>query len=202
MSSGHKAKERVYSGVGVAPVIAIGQVYIADAETLKVPNYRLGEEDVPGELERLRQALDKSRRQLKALQRKSSNLPPAAAEEITYILEAYLHMLTGSRLVRGAVEGASLDVLFGEGYLKSGGGVPEQSLVVLGGARFDVRRQVFATTRLLLEFRPAGTFVQDDDLDALVGAMASGQTTLLVNLSGRGDKDLATLMNQSATEVF
>ena len=81
-----------------------------------------------------------------------------------------------TRLVRGAVEGASLDVLFGEGYLKSGGGVPEQSLVVLGGARFDVRRQVFATTRLLLEFRPAGTFVQDDDLDALVGAMASGQT--------------------------
>ena len=104
MSSGRKAKERVYSGVGVAPGIAIGQVYIADAETLKVPNYRLGEEDVPGELERLRQALDKSRRQLKALQRKSSNLPPAAAEEITYILEAYLHMLTGSRLVRGAEE--------------------------------------------------------------------------------------------------
>jgi tryptophan synthase beta chain len=35
-----------------------------------------------------------------------------------------------------------------------------------------------------------------------MAAMASGPTTLLVNLSGRGDKDLATLMNQSATEVF
>ncbi|MGV8853637.1 MAG: methyl-accepting chemotaxis protein [Devosia sp.] len=81
-----------------------------------------------------------------------------------------------TRLVRGAVEGATLDVLFGDGYLNAGGGAPEQTLLMIGGARYDVRRQPFAANRFVLEFRPAGSYVQDDDLDAFVGAMASGQT--------------------------
>ncbi|WDQ99922.1 methyl-accepting chemotaxis protein [Devosia sp. J2-20] len=81
-----------------------------------------------------------------------------------------------TRLVREAVEGASLDALFGEGYLSAGGGAPEQSLVLLADQRFEVRRHPYAAKRFLLEFIPAGTFVQDDDLDAFVGALGSGQT--------------------------
>jgi len=81
-----------------------------------------------------------------------------------------------TRLVRGAVEGASLDALFGAGYLAAGGGTPEKTLAVFAGQRFEVRRHPYAAKRFLLEIVPAGTFVQDDDLDAFVGALSSGQT--------------------------
>jgi methyl-accepting chemotaxis protein len=80
-------------------------------------------------------------------------------------------------LVQSALEGASLDALFGEGYSTAGGGPPEQSMVMLDDRRFEVRRRSIAANRYLLEFVPAGTFIEDDDLDAFAGALASGHTS-------------------------
>jgi methyl-accepting chemotaxis protein len=79
-------------------------------------------------------------------------------------------------LARGTVEGATLDVLFGAGYLAAGGGAPEEAMVMLGGGRFTVRRRSIATGRYLLELVPAGSYIEDDDLDAFAGALAGGQT--------------------------
>ncbi|KFC71820.1 Methyl-accepting chemotaxis protein [Devosia sp. LC5] len=75
-----------------------------------------------------------------------------------------------------AVPGGTLDGLFGSGYLKSGGGAPEQGMVALGTKRFEVMRRPVAAGRFLLELIPAGCYIEDDDLDAYAAAMAAGQT--------------------------
>lgn len=79
-------------------------------------------------------------------------------------------------LAKGAAEGATLDMLFGAGYLAAGGGAPEEGLVMLGQGRFTVRRHSIAAGRYLLELVPAGSYIEDDELDAFVGALAGGQT--------------------------
>jgi methyl-accepting chemotaxis protein len=81
-----------------------------------------------------------------------------------------------SALVNGKIEGATLDLLFGAGYLAAGGGAPEETMVALGNGRFTVRRLPIATGRYLLELVPAGSYIEDDDLDAFAAALASGQT--------------------------
>lgn len=81
-----------------------------------------------------------------------------------------------TRLVTGVGEGASLDILFGPGYLDAGGGAPEETMVMLGSGRFTVARRPLANGRYLLEMLPAGSYIEDDDLDAFAGALASAQT--------------------------
>ena len=79
-------------------------------------------------------------------------------------------------LAKDAVEGATLDAVFGAGYLKSGGGAAEESMVTLNGSRFVVKRQNLALGWYLFEMIPAGLYIEDDDLDAFAGALAGGQT--------------------------
>lgn len=79
-------------------------------------------------------------------------------------------------LVKGAEEGATLDALFGPGYLDAGGGAAEEAMVMLGSRRFTVRRRPIVAGRYLLELVPAGLYIEDDDLDAFAGALVSGQT--------------------------
>lgn len=81
-----------------------------------------------------------------------------------------------TRLSPTTVEGATLDALFGVGYLAAGGGAPEETMVMLGSARYAVRRLTIAANRYLLELVPAGSYIEDDDLDAFAGALAGGQT--------------------------
>jgi methyl-accepting chemotaxis protein len=73
-----------------------------------------------------------------------------------------------------AVEGATLDVVFGEAYRE--GGMAEESLVVMGGVRFAARQRNAGSGRMLVELVPAGHYVTDDDLDAFATALSGGQT--------------------------
>ncbi len=75
-----------------------------------------------------------------------------------------------------AVEGVSVDVLFGDGYYGDGGGVPEESLVRIGGVRYAAQRRAAGAGRFVVELKPAGAFIADDDLDAFAAALAGGQT--------------------------
>ena len=75
-----------------------------------------------------------------------------------------------------AFEGASIDVLFGDGYYGDGGGVPEESLVRIGGVRYAALRRPAGAGRFVVELKPAGAFIADDDLDAFAAALAGGQT--------------------------
>ncbi|MET3927971.1 methyl-accepting chemotaxis protein [Devosia sp. 2618] len=79
-------------------------------------------------------------------------------------------------LAKEAAEGASLDTLFGEGYLQAGGGAPEEAMVMFGNGRFTVKRHTLAVGRYMLELVPAGSYIEDDDLDAFASALAGGQT--------------------------
>jgi methyl-accepting chemotaxis protein len=76
-----------------------------------------------------------------------------------------------------AAEGASIDVLFGAGYMSEGGGMAEESLVRLSGVRYAVHRRQTGAGRAVLELKPAGAYIADDDLDAFASALAGGQTS-------------------------
>jgi phosphotransferase system enzyme I (PtsI) len=94
-------KEIAFDGLGVSPGIAIGPAFVHDIRTIAVREYTLAAGDVEKERDRLRRALEKSLRQLAKLKAKSDGLPPSAAEEMGYLLDAHTQMLSNSRLVRG-----------------------------------------------------------------------------------------------------
>ena len=79
-------------------------------------------------------------------------------------------------MVPQAVEGANLDVMFGAGYLAAGGGAPEESLLMLAGVRYRVLRLPVSSARYVLELQEAGSYIEDDDLDAFASALKTGQT--------------------------
>jgi phosphotransferase system enzyme I (PtsI) len=94
-------KEIALDGLGVSPGIAIGPAFVHDTGAVHVREHTLAPDDVEGERARLRLAQDKAVRQLSKLKSKSAGLPPSAAEEMGYLLDAHAQMLSNSRLVRG-----------------------------------------------------------------------------------------------------
>ncbi|HWA19206.1 MAG TPA: methyl-accepting chemotaxis protein [Devosia sp.] len=74
-----------------------------------------------------------------------------------------------------ATEGAALEQLFGDGVRE--GGMPEESLTMMKGIRFEVRRRNAGAERMMIELTPAGHFIGDDDLDAFATAITGGQTS-------------------------
>ncbi|MBV8335728.1 MAG: phosphoenolpyruvate--protein phosphotransferase, partial [Alphaproteobacteria bacterium] len=95
------ARERRLSGLGVSPGIAIGPAYIVEGGELPVRENHLPEGEIERERGRFAEAVAVSLRQLRQLKNKASELPESAAEEVGYLLDAHLAMLSNSRLVRG-----------------------------------------------------------------------------------------------------
>ncbi len=93
--------EKTLHGLAISPGIAIGPAFVTEDSHIVVPEYRIEPDAVAAELERFRGAVQLSLKQLRKLKGKSSGLPGAAAEEMGYLLDAHLHMLADSRLVRG-----------------------------------------------------------------------------------------------------
>src|SRR5579883_1003398 len=93
--------ERVLNGLAVSAGIAIGPAFVSDDGDISVPEYRIPPDEVEAERERFAAAVALSLKQLRKLKGKSATLPNAAAEEVGYLLDAHLAMLTNSRLVRG-----------------------------------------------------------------------------------------------------
>jgi len=95
--------ERVMTGLGVSPGLALGSAHVSDLAALSVPEYSIAADQVSGELDRFDAAVGLSRHQLLKLKEKSAALHGPAAEEVGYLLDAHLAMLTHSRLLRGVV---------------------------------------------------------------------------------------------------
>ncbi|MCR4378983.1 MAG: phosphoenolpyruvate--protein phosphotransferase [Rhodospirillales bacterium] len=95
-------KEIIITGLGVSPGIAVGRVHVRETGSIAVPEYAIKASEVEDEQQRLADALRISQRQIGRLKAKSGSMPPAAAEEIGFLLDAYEQMLGDSRLVRGA----------------------------------------------------------------------------------------------------
>src|SRR5215469_14928809 len=96
--------ERRLPGLGVSPGIAIGPAYIVEGGELPVRESHLPETEIEHERSRFAEAVAVSVRQLRRLKSKASDLPASAAEEVGYLLDAHLAMLSNSRLVRGVDE--------------------------------------------------------------------------------------------------
>ena len=73
-----------------------------------------------------------------------------------------------------AVEGASIDVVFGPGALA--GGIAEEEMVSLGRSRYAAHRRAAGSGKTVVELEPTGTYITDDDLDAFATALAGGHT--------------------------
>lgn len=97
-----RAPERELKGIAASPGIAIGPLYPIDVAQFGIPEFRIARKQMAKELKRFDDAVDRAKRQVRVLRRKQRGMPPGAAEELGYILDAYMQMLSGSRLVRGA----------------------------------------------------------------------------------------------------
>ena len=91
------------TGLGVSPGLALGNAHVSDLAALSVPEYSVAADQISDELDRFDSAVGLSRHQLLKLKEKSAALHGAAAEEVGYLLDAHLAMLTHSRLLRGVV---------------------------------------------------------------------------------------------------
>jgi phosphoenolpyruvate-protein phosphotransferase (PTS system enzyme I) len=98
------AEECRLSGLGVSPGIAIGPAYLVEGGDLPVHEIHIPESEIEAERARFGEAVEVSLKQLRKLKAKTSGLPESAAEEIGYLLDAHVAMLSNSRLVRGAGE--------------------------------------------------------------------------------------------------
>jgi phosphotransferase system enzyme I (PtsI) len=93
--------ELVFEGLGVSPGIAIGPAHVVEGGSVHVPEYHVEPDQIEAERARFAAAVSKAQKQLIKLKGKSTSLPGTAAEEIGFLLDAHLQMLTGSRVVRG-----------------------------------------------------------------------------------------------------
>ena len=95
------AAEHKLSGLAVSAGIAIGPAHIGEGGDLPVAESHLPESEIEAERGRFAEAVAVSLKQLRKLKAKTAALPESAAEEIGYLLDAHLAMLSNSRLVRG-----------------------------------------------------------------------------------------------------
>jgi phosphotransferase system enzyme I (PtsI) len=96
-----RPKELTVDGLGVSPGIGIGVVHMRESGAISVPEHKIASRRVVAEQKRFKDAVTRARRQIGRLRVKASGMPGGAAEELGYLLDAYDHMLKGSRLVRG-----------------------------------------------------------------------------------------------------
>jgi phosphoenolpyruvate-protein phosphotransferase len=93
--------EQQFRGHPVSPGIGIGPVHEASEPALVINHQKIAREAREAELHRLDDAIGRSRHQLAKLRGRLAGLPEHSQSEIAPLIDAYLHMLGNSRLVRG-----------------------------------------------------------------------------------------------------
>ncbi len=102
MSRTEPDQEQIYQGIPVSQGIAIGPVFLAAESKVEFRRGSIAAGAVDAELARLDGAVQKSRKQLGKLRARLSVLPEETQDEIAPLIDAYLQMLGGSRLLRHA----------------------------------------------------------------------------------------------------
>jgi len=162
-------------GLGVAPGIAIGPAFVSD-DNIAVPEYQLEPDQVDAELQRFAAAVALSIKQLRKLKGKSESLPGSAKEEAGYLLDAHLHMLANSRLVRGVERRIRTDHINAERAVTNEIALVADSFAEMGDAYLaarieDVRvvgvrlvRNLTKTPYASLQKLPEGTVILAEEL--------------------------------------
>ncbi len=96
--------EQRLRGLAVSPGIAIGPAHIVESGDLPVAENHVPQSGIEAERQRFAEAVAVSLKQLRKVKAKAAGLPSSAAEEVGYLLDAHLAMLSNSRLVRGVDE--------------------------------------------------------------------------------------------------
>ena len=96
--------EQRLPGLAVSPGIAIGPAHIVESGDLPVAENHVPQSEIDAERHRFAEAVTVSLKQLRKVKAKAAGLPGSAAEEVGYLLDAHLSMLSNSRLVRGVDE--------------------------------------------------------------------------------------------------
>ena len=133
--------ERSFEGLPVSPGIAIGPAHLHEAGDVAVPEIEIEAGKVEEERQRFRSAVDKSLRQLTKLGSKSAALPPNVAEEIGFLLDAHVQMLSHSRLVRGVERRITEDRLNAEGAVQAEIGAIAKGFAAMDDAYLAARVQ-------------------------------------------------------------
>jgi phosphotransferase system enzyme I (PtsI) len=133
--------ERVFEGLGVSPGVAVGPAHVHEAGNVAVPERAIEAGEVERERQRFRAAVDKSLRQLNKLGAKAGQLPPSVGEEIGFLLEAHVQMLSQSRLVRGVERRIVEDRINAEGAVQAEIAAITQSFAAMDDAYLAARVQ-------------------------------------------------------------
>ncbi|MGC9270293.1 phosphoenolpyruvate--protein phosphotransferase [Acidiphilium sp.] len=88
------------SGTPIVAGIGIGPVTFADEPALAVARQKIAATDIASELHQFEAAAAQSRRQLSKLSARLAGLPETAQAEISPLIDAHIHMLGNSRLMR------------------------------------------------------------------------------------------------------
>ena len=94
-------RELTLRGIGVAAGIGVGPALIIDSGGFDVPERRIAARDVGREQTRFADAVVAARTELSGLAERAEALPVSTRNELGYVLDAHLQMLSGSRLTRG-----------------------------------------------------------------------------------------------------
>jgi len=97
----NKQGQQVFDGLGVSPGIAIGTAYLREGGDLQVAEYQVPAGKIEAEVQRFREAVTRSQRQVGKLQGKARRIHGTAAEELGFLLEAHIQMLKSGRLIGG-----------------------------------------------------------------------------------------------------
>ena len=168
--------ESVLHGLGVSPGIAIGPAFVSNDGEVAVPDYRIADDQVEAERARFAAALAVALKQLRKLKGKSTTLPDSAAEEMGYLLDAHIAMLTNSRLVRGVERRISEDCVNAERAVQMEIAQISESFAEMGDAYLaarveDIRvvgarliRNLTKTPYTALQHVPEGTVILAEEL--------------------------------------
>jgi phosphotransferase system enzyme I (PtsI) len=110
-----KTENTVYRGIAASGGIVIGRTWVADRSRVAVVECSVDPDEVPGELDRFRQAVARSRQELQEVRER---LATERGEEHLYVLDSHLMMLDDGLLSRQTLEIISQERINAEAALK------------------------------------------------------------------------------------
>ena len=90
----------MYSGIAVSSGVAIGQAYLLDRSRVCVIKHSIPESEIDGEIKRLRDAIEKSKAQMRDLKQRASSI----ADKYAIILDTYTLLLEDDILINETIE--------------------------------------------------------------------------------------------------